>query len=207
MPEDEWNSESLTAFLDLKQGSFEGLIKLLESNQRVSQHIIDFLRLSEKYPSRAGVELKRISGLRGRPKSKPAISVDEKEARRRLNEEGFADILERIGNRLPHITSTAGAFLFKDTLIGDYKVPATDANAFISVLLNVSERTVSEYLRLGKQSVQQVAAIAEDRRLKNTLTKSGRESHKLRHREKLFLERKPKVGKPRRMFILKSGKE
>jgi len=207
LAEDEWNSESLTAFLDLKQASFKGLIELLESNQRVSKHVIDFLRLAEKDPPRAGVELKRISSKRGRPKARPAILVEEEEARRRLDEEGFADILERIGNRLPHITSTAGAFLFKDTLIGDYKVPATDANAFISVLLNVSERTVSEYLRLGKRSVQEVAAIAKDRKLKNTLTKSGRESHKLRHREKLFLERKPKAGKPRRMFILKSGKE
>ena len=197
MPEDEWNSESLTAFLDLKQGSFEGLIKLLESNQRVSQHIIDFLRLSEKYPSRAGVGLKRISGERGRPKSKPAISVDEKEARRRLNEEGFTDILERISNQLPNITSTAGVFIFKDALTSEHEVSATDANAFLATMLGVSEKTLLKYVRRGKQSVEEIAAIADEKGWGHTLTPSGRESYKSRQREMLLFERKKKAGKSR----------
>lgn len=207
MAEDDWNSESLTAFLDLKQGSFEGLIKLLESNQRVSQHIIDFLRLSEKYPSRAGVELKRISGVRGRPKSKPAISVDKKEARRRLNEEGFADILEKLGNQLPHITSTAGVFIFKEELASEHKVSATEANAFLATLLDVSEKTLLKYVRRGKQSAEEIAAIADEKGLSHTLTNYGLESCKSRERETLLIEKKPKIGGPRQMIFLKSGKE
>ena len=47
MDEDDWNSEGLTAFSDLKNGSFEGLIKLLESERRVSRHIIELLKLAE----------------------------------------------------------------------------------------------------------------------------------------------------------------
>ena len=207
MPEDDWNSESLTAFLDLKQGSFEGLIKLLESNQRVSQHIIDFLRLSEKYPSRAGVELKRISGVRGRPKSKPAISVDEKEARRRLNEEGFTDILERISNQLPNITSTAGVFIFKDALTSEHEVSATDANAFLATMLGVSEKTLLKYVSLGKRSVEEIVAMVDEEGLGHTLTNCGRKSYKSRERDTLLIEKKPKIGRPRQMFFLRPGKE
>mgnify|MGYP001337744683 FL=1 len=132
MDEDDWNSESLTAFWGLKNGSFEGLIKLLESERRVSRHIIELLKLAEEDPSKAGIELKRISGERGRPKARPLISVDEEKARRRLNEAGFADILERIGNRLPHFTSTAGVFFYKDELTSEHKVSATEANAFLA---------------------------------------------------------------------------
>ena len=65
MAGDEWNSESLTAFWDLKNGSFEGLIKLLESERRVSRHIIELLKLAEEDPLKAGIELKRVSGERG----------------------------------------------------------------------------------------------------------------------------------------------
>ena len=129
MDEDDWNSESLTAFWGLKNGSFEGLIKLLESERRVSRHIIELLKLAEEDPSKAGIELKRISGERGRPKARPLISVDEEKARRRLNEAGFADILERIGNRLPHFTSNAGVFVYKDELTSEHKVSATEAIA------------------------------------------------------------------------------
>ena len=64
----EWISESLTAFLDLKNGSFQGLIKLLESERRVSRHFIELLKLAEEDPSKAGIELKRISGKRGDPR-------------------------------------------------------------------------------------------------------------------------------------------
>ena len=139
MADYEWNSESLTAFLDLKNGSFEGLIKLLESERRVSRHIIELLKLAEEDPPKAGIELQRVSGKRGRPKARPLISVDEEEARTRLDETGFADILERIGDRLPHITSTAG-FSFKDELTSEHKVSATEANAFLATLLDVSEK-------------------------------------------------------------------
>ena len=55
MAGDEWNSESLTACLDLKNGSFEGLIKLLESERRVSRHIIELLKLAEEDPPKAGI--------------------------------------------------------------------------------------------------------------------------------------------------------
>ena len=139
MDEDDWNSESLTAFWDLKNGSFEGLIKLLESERRVSRHIIERLKLAEEDPSKAGIELKSISGERGRPKARPPISVDEKEARSRLYEEGFSDILERIGNRSLHITSFAGVFLFKDELISEHKLSATEANALLATFRDVSE--------------------------------------------------------------------
>jgi hypothetical protein len=207
LDEDDWNSESLTAFLDLKKGSFDGLIKLLESERRVSKHIIEFLRLSEEDPSQTGIGLKRIAGARGRPKARPPIFINEEEALERLYDEGFADILEKIGNRLPHITSSAGLFIFKDTLSGEYKIPATDVNAFLAVMLDVSERTVSEYLRLGKKSVQEIEAIADEKRFKHTLTSSGRKSYALRRQERLFIERKPSAGKPRRMFVLRTGKE
>ena len=58
MAGDEWNSESLTAFWDLKNGSFDGLINLLEIERRVSRHIIDLLKLAEEDPPKAGIGLK-----------------------------------------------------------------------------------------------------------------------------------------------------
>ena len=207
MDEDDWNSESLTAFWDLKRGSFEGLIKLLESERRVSRHIIERLKLAEEDPSKAGIELKRISGERGRPKARPLISVDEEKARRRLDEAGFADILERIGNRSLHITSTAGVFLFKDELTSGHKVSATEANAFLATLLDVSEKTLLNYVRQGKKFVEEIAAIADEKGWGHTLTKSGRESYKSRQRETLLFERKKKAGKSRQMSVLKSDKE
>lgn len=207
MAGDEWNSESLTAFWDLKNGSFEGLIKLLESERPVSRHFIELLKLAEEDPSKAGIELKRISGKRGRPKARPLISVDEKEARRRLDEAGFTDILERIGNRLPPITSTAGVFFFKDELTSEHKVSATEANAFLATLLDVSEKTLLNYVRRGKQSVEEIEAIADEKGWGHTLTKSGRESYKLRQRETLLFERKTKAGKSHQMSVLKSDKE
>ena len=207
MAGDEWNSESLTAFWDLKNGSFEGLIKLLESERRVSRHIIELLKLAEEDPSKAGIELKRISGKRGRPKARPLISVDEEEARRRLDEAGFADILERIGNRLPHFTHIAGVFFFKDELTSEHKVSATEANAFLATLLDVSEKTVLKYVRQGKKSVEEIAAIADEKGWGHTLTKSGRESYKSRQRETLLFKRKTKAGKSRQMAVLKSDKE
>ena len=197
MDEDDWNSESLTAFWGLKNGSFEGLIKLLESERRVSRHIIELLKLAEEDPSKAGIELKRISGERGRPKARPLISVDEEKARRRLNEAGFADILERIGNRLPHFTSNAGVFVYKDELTSEHKVSATEANAFLATLLDVSEKTLLKYVRRGKQSVEEIAAIADEKGWGHTLTPSGRESYKSRQREMLLFERKKKAGKSR----------
>ena len=197
MDEDDWNSESLTAFWGLKNGSFEGLIKLLESERRVSRHIIELLKLAEEDPSKAGIELKRISGERGRPKARPLISVDEEKARRRLNEAGFADILERIGNRLPHFTSTAGVFFYKDELTSEHKVSATEANAFLATLLDVSEKTLLNYVRQGKKFVEEIAAIADEKGWGHTLTPSGRESYKSRQREMLLFERKKKAGKAR----------
>ena len=207
MAEDEWNSESLTAFWDLKNGSFQGLIKLLESERRVSRHIIELLKLAEEDPLKAGIELKRVSGERGRPKARPLISVDEEEARRRLDEAGFTDILERIGNRLPPITSTAGVFFFKGELISEHKVLATEANAFLATLLDVSEKTLLKYVRRGKQSVEEIEAIADEKGWGHTLTKSGRESYKLRQRDTLLFERKTKAGKSHQMSVLKSDKE
>ena len=207
MDEDDWNSESLTAFWDLKNGSFEGLIKLLESERRVSRHIIELLKLAQEDPPKAGIELKRISGKRGRPKAGPLISVDEKEARRRLDEAGFSDILERIGNRLPHFTHTAGVFFFKDELTSEHKVSATEANAFLATLLDVSEKTLLNYVRQGKKFVEEIAAIANENGWAHTLTKSGRESYKSRQRDTLLFERKTKAGKSRQMFVLKSDKE
>ena len=207
MDEDDWNSESLTAFWGLKNGSFEGLIKLLESERRVSRHIIELLKLAEEDPSKAGIELKRISGERGRPTARPLISVDEEKARRRLNEAGFADILERIGNRLPHFTSTAGVFCYKDELTSEHKVSATEANAFLATLLDVSEKTLLKYVRRGKQSVEEIAAIADEKGWGHTLTKSGRESYKSRQRETLLFKRKTKAGKSRQISVLKSDKE
>ena len=207
MAGDEWNSESLTAFWDLKNGSFEGLIKLLESERRVSRHIIELLKLAEEDPPKAGIELKRVSGKRGRPKARPLISVDEEEARTRLDEAGFADILERIGNRLPHFTHTAGVFFFKDELTSEHKVSATEANAFLATLLDISEKTLLKYVRRGKQSVEEIEAIADEKGWSHTLTKSGRESYKLRQRETLLFERKTKAGKSRQMAVLKSDKE
>ena len=207
MAGDEWNSESLTAFWDLKNGSFEGLIKLLESERRVSRHIIELLKLAEEDPPKAGIELKRISGKRGRPKARPLISVDEEEARRRLDEAGFADILERIGNRLPHFTHTAGVFFFKDELTSEHKVSATEANAFLATLLDVSEKTLLNYVRQGKKFVEEIAAIADEKGWGHTLTKSGRESYKSRQRDTLLFERKTKAGKSRQMAVLKSDKE
>ena len=207
MAGDEWNSESLTAFWDLKNGSFQGLIKLLESERRVSRHIIELLKLAEEDPSKAGIELKRISGERGRPKARPLISVDEEKARRRLDEAGFADILERIGNRLPHFTHTAGVFIFKDELTSEHKVSATEANAFLATLLDVSEKTLLKYVRQGKKSVEEIAAIADEKGWGHTLTNSGRESYKSRQRETLLFERKKKAGKSRQMSVLKSDKE
>jgi len=204
---DEWNSESLTAFWDLKNGSFEGLIKLLESERRVSRHIIELLKLAEEDPPKAGIALKRVSGERGRPKARPPISVDEEEARRRLYEEGFTDILERIGNRSLHITSTAGVFLFKDELTSEHKVSATEANAFLATLLDVSEKTLLNYVRQGKKFVEEIAAIADEKGWGHTLTKSGRESYKSRQRDTLLFERKTKAGKSRQMAVLKSDKE
>ena len=207
MDEDDWTSESLTAFWGLKNGSFEGLIKLLESERRVSRHIIELLKLAQEDPPKAGIELKRISGKRGRPKARPLISVDEKEARRRLDEAGFADILERIGNRSLHITSTAGVFFFKDELTSEHKVSATEANAFLATLLDVSEKTLLNYVRQGKKFVEEIAAIADEKGWGHTLTKSGRESYNSRQRDTLFFERKTKAGKSRQMSVLKSDKE
>ena len=207
MAGDEWNSESLTAFWDLKNGSFEGLIKLLESERRVSRHIIELLKLAEEDPSKAGIELKRISGERGRPKARPLISVDEEKARRRLNEAGLADILERIGNRLPHFTSTAGVFFYKDELTSEHKVSATEANAFLATLLDVSEKTLLKYVSWGKRSVEEIVAMVDEEGLGHTLTNCGRKSYKSRERDTLLIEKKPKIGRPRQMFFLRPGKE
>ena len=183
------------------------MIKLLESERRVSRHIIELLKLAEEDPPKAGIELKRVSGERGRPKARPLISVDEEEARRRLDEAGFTDILERIGNRLPPITSTAGVFFFKGELISEHKVSATEANAFLATLLDVSEKTLLKYVRRGKQSVEEIEAIADEKGWGHTLTKSGRESYKLRQRDTLLFERKTKAGKSHQMSVLKSDKE
>ena len=92
-------------------------------------------------------------------------------------------------------------------MISEHKVSATEANAFLATLLDVSEKTLLKYVRRGKQSVDEIAAIANERGWAHTLTKSGRESYKLRQRDTLLFERKPKAGKSHQMSVLKSDKE
>ena len=104
-------------------------------------------------------------------------------------------------------SATAGFFIFKDELTSEHKVSATEANAFLATLLDVSEKTLLKYVRRGKQSVEEIAAIADERGWAHTLTKSGRESYKSRQQETLLFERKTKAGKSRQMAVLKSDKE
>ena len=92
-------------------------------------------------------------------------------------------------------------------MTSEHKVSATEANAFLATLLDVSEKTLLKYVRRGKQSVEEIEAIADEKGLGHTLTKSGRESYKSRQRETLLFEPKTKAGKSRPMSGLKSDKE
>ena len=77
----------------------------------------------------------------------------------------------------------------------------------MATLLDVSEKTLSKYVRRGKQSVEEIEAIADEKGWGHTLTKSGRESYKLMQRDTLLFERKTKAGKSHQMSVLKSDKE
>ena len=77
----------------------------------------------------------------------------------------------------------------------------------MATLLDVSEKTLLNYVRQGKDFVEEITAIANENGWAHTLTKSERESYESRQRDTLLFERKTKAGKSRQMAVLKSDKE